>query len=93
MLKIDDLQVTLEDKEILKHIDLEIHPGETHVLFGPNGSGKNILIDDHYGVSAIQSSGRKDNFQRERHHSYVHKRTGSNGHRDVLPASSPLSMD
>ncbi len=37
MLQIDDLQVKLGDKEILKHIDLEIPPGETHILFGPNG--------------------------------------------------------
>ncbi|NPU85663.1 MAG: ABC transporter ATP-binding protein [Syntrophaceae bacterium] len=44
MLKIEDLQVSIGDREVLRHIDLEIKPGETHILFGPNGSGKTTLL-------------------------------------------------
>ncbi|MBW1772319.1 MAG: ABC transporter ATP-binding protein [Deltaproteobacteria bacterium] len=44
MLLIEDLQVELAEKIILEHIDLEIQEGETHILFGPNGSGKTSLL-------------------------------------------------
>lgn len=44
MFVIEDLQVELAGKLILKHIDMEIKSGETHVLFGPNGSGKTSLL-------------------------------------------------
>ena len=40
LLKIKDLYVNAEEKEILKGIDLKINKGEIHVIMGPNGSGK-----------------------------------------------------
>jgi len=43
MLKINDLCAKVEDKEILRQLNLEVKPGEIHAIMGPNGAGKSTL--------------------------------------------------
>ena len=45
LLEVKDLHVSVDDKEILKGLNLDINEGEIHVLMGPNGAGKSTLAN------------------------------------------------
>ena len=65
MLKIKNLYAQVEDKDILKGIDLEIKAGEIHAIMGPNGSGKSTLASVITGKEEYEMTEGKILFENE----------------------------
>jgi|TARA_B110000211_G_scaffold213621_1_gene254336 Fe-S cluster assembly ATP-binding protein len=57
MLKLKGLKVSINEKSIIKGLNLEIKPGEVHAIMGPNGSGKSTLANVLSGKSGYEVSG------------------------------------
>ena len=57
MLQITDLKAKIDNKEILKGLNLNIKPGEVHAIMGPNGSGKSTLSNVLSGKKGYTVSG------------------------------------
>ena len=70
MLKINQLNAKIDNKEILKEFSLNINPGEVHAIMGPNGSGKSTLSNILSGKKGYEVTGEvlfeeKDLFELE----------------------------
>ena len=57
MLSIKNLTVNVNDKQILKGINLEVKAGEIHAIMGPNGSGKSTLSHILSGKAGYEVTG------------------------------------
>lgn len=63
MLTIKDLQVRVENKQILKGLDLAVNAGEVHAIMGPNGSGKSTLANVLAGRDGYDVTGGTIDFE------------------------------
>ena len=57
MLKIKDLKASINNRDILKGLNISINPGELHAIMGPNGSGKSTLANVLSGKDGYEISG------------------------------------
>ncbi|SDS32703.1 Iron-regulated ABC transporter ATPase subunit SufC [Halopseudomonas litoralis] len=63
MLSIKGLCAKVEEKDILKGLDIDIKPGEVHAIMGPNGSGKSTLGNVLSGRPGYEATGGSVNFK------------------------------
>ena len=62
MLKINDLKASVQDKPILKGLNLTVNAGEVHAIMGPNGSGKSTLANVLAGREGYEVTGGEIDF-------------------------------
>ncbi|MCC6289964.1 MAG: Fe-S cluster assembly ATPase SufC [Chitinophagaceae bacterium] len=62
LLDIKNLQASVENKQILKGINLQVNPGEVHAIMGPNGSGKSSLASVLTGRQNYEVTGGEVSF-------------------------------
>ncbi len=63
MLSIKNLQASVQGKQILQGLNLDVNPGEVHAIMGPNGSGKSTLAHVLAGRDGYQVTGGEVTYQ------------------------------